>query len=166
MAFVLLNNVLDAIYIIEGIYLSLKDIRECKVCGRMFIPLKGNQVCCSSRCSRKNAKQTMKEYEKTHQKRLDETPCLEIAKEKAINDANGQCELTGNEGHHCHHLNGYKWYEPGRDDVDNLILLDRDVHMLFHKEYGKYNNTVEQFIFFVKKHFPNRLPYMLEKYYS
>lgn len=45
----------------------------------------------------------------------------------------------------AHHLNGYHWDKENRFNVDNGITLCKPIHDLFHKIYGKKNNTKEQF---------------------
>lgn len=54
----------------------------------------------------------------------------------------------------AHHLNSYSWYKEGRYDPNNGVTLcvnhikskcSGGCHGKFHKEYGKKNNTKEQF---------------------
>lgn len=45
----------------------------------------------------------------------------------------------------AHHLNGYHWYEEGRFDSSNGVTLCYNCHKGFHDEYGRSNNTKEQF---------------------
>ena len=44
-----------------------------------------------------------------------------------------------------HHLNGYNWCEECRTDDTNAITLCKNCHDNFHCQYGKGNNTKEQF---------------------
>lgn len=50
----------------------------------------------------------------------------------------------------AHHLDGYHWCKEKRFDLDNLVTLCVDCHKLFHKRYGKDNNTKEQFLEFME----------------
>jgi 5-methylcytosine-specific restriction endonuclease McrA len=45
----------------------------------------------------------------------------------------------------AHHLDGYHWAKEKRTDVDNGITLCEECHGAFHREYGRINNTREQF---------------------
>lgn len=44
-----------------------------------------------------------------------------------------------------HHLNSYNWFEAGRTDPNNGITLCEKCHINFHLQYGKGDNTKEQF---------------------
>jgi len=57
----------------------------------------------------------------------------------------------------AHHLNGWSWYKPGRYEERNAVTLCKKCHDLFHKEYGKGKNTVQQFEDFLYKNFGKRL---------
>lgn len=50
-----------------------------------------------------------------------------------------KCDLN------AHHLDGYNWCIEKRFEVSNGISLCISCHLLFHKIYGKGNNTREQF---------------------
>lgn len=60
---------------------------------------------------------------------------------------NYTCQLTGQVGGKLivHHLDGYNWCKEKRTNPNNAITLTREIHNLFHKIYGKGNNTKEQF---------------------
>lgn len=57
------------------------------------------------------------------------------------------CQLSGQIGRKLvvHHLNSYHWDKEHRTDLDNGITITEEIHKLFHKIYGKKNNTKEQF---------------------
>ena len=67
--------------------------------------------------------------------------------------ANGRCEITGKKNNDLfvHHLNGYNWCVEGRMDLNNVVVICRELHDAFHKKYGNGNNTAEQFWEFVKE---------------
>lgn len=50
----------------------------------------------------------------------------------------------------AHHLDGYHWCKEKRFNLDNLVTLCVTCHKLFHKKYGKNNNTKEQFLEFME----------------
>lgn len=60
---------------------------------------------------------------------------------------NYTCQLSGQIGGELvvHHLNGYNWDKEHRIDINNAITLSSKIHKLFHRYYGKGNNTKEQF---------------------
>jgi len=48
----------------------------------------------------------------------------------------------------AHHLNAWHWYPQGRFDPNNAVTLcghANGCHILFHKMFGKYQNTKQQF---------------------
>lgn len=57
------------------------------------------------------------------------------------------CQLcqSSNNKLNAHHLNSWNWAVEERFDVDNGITLCVDCHRNFHKEYGRGDNTKEQF---------------------
>lgn len=93
-------------------------------------------------------------YHKT--KREKETPGLKEVNIIARQNANYQCELSGQQGAlNVHHLNGYAYFPNQRTDLNNLIVLHTDIHKDFHSIYGyKGNNTIDQFSEFVYQNFP------------
>jgi 5-methylcytosine-specific restriction endonuclease McrA len=64
------------------------------------------------------------------------------------------CQVTGKIGGDivAHHL--FSWCDNPtlRFDVNNGITLSKEIHLKFHKRYGKGKNTKEQFEEFLKEH--------------
>ena len=60
-----------------------------------------------------------------------------------------QCGVSGGKLH-AHHINNFAYFEELRYVVDNGIIFCDKCHILFHKIYGKKNNTEEQVIEFNK----------------
>lgn len=50
----------------------------------------------------------------------------------------------------AHHLDGYNWAKDKRLEVDNGVTLCEDCHKTFHNEYGRGDNTKEQYNNFIK----------------
>lgn len=60
---------------------------------------------------------------------------------------NYTCQCCNKKGGrlNAHHLDGYNWCVERRIDVSNGIVLCKDCHIKFHKQYGYGNNTEKQF---------------------
>ena len=61
------------------------------------------------------------------------------------------CQITNQRGGNLvvHHLNGYNWYIEGRMDINNVIVITKELHDKFHNIYGRGNNTKEQWEDFI-----------------
>lgn len=57
------------------------------------------------------------------------------------------CKYCNKEGGklNAHHLDGYHWCKEKRTEVPNGATLCESCHKNFHKEYGNWNNTRQQF---------------------
>ena len=65
---------------------------------------------------------------------------------------NYKCDICGSTKKlHAHHLYNWADFEDLRYDLKNGVILCQDCHFSFHKEYGKRNNTKEQYIEFKNK---------------
>ena len=65
---------------------------------------------------------------------------------------NYTCQVTGKRGVELcvHHLYSYDKYRCLRTVDNNGITVSKEIHELFHKKYGKGNNTLEQWEEFIK----------------
>lgn len=61
----------------------------------------------------------------------------------------GCCRQYGG-GLSAHHLDGWHWCVEKRLDVDNGVTLCNECHNDFHTEFGKRDNTKEQYVFWLK----------------
>jgi len=71
-----------------------------------------------------------------------------------LNQSRGYCELSKNPSYnnlHVHHINGYNWFKKGRCDPNNLIVIDRRIHRLFHEIYGHKDTTKKDFKEFIEE---------------
>ena len=71
-----------------------------------------------------------------------------------LNQSRGYCELSKIPSYrnlHVHHLNGYNWFKQGRCNPNNLIVIDRRLHKLFHDTYGHQDTTKKDFEEFIEK---------------
>jgi len=60
--------------------------------------------------------------------------------------------LKGNKHLRAHHINNFADYPELRTAISNGITFDKKCHNLFHKIYGKKNNTKEQLKEFLNVH--------------
>ena len=63
------------------------------------------------------------------------------------------CELTGytGSGLSVHHLDGVRDHKDLQFDKNNVIVIKKEIHKLFHKLYGTINITREKFECFKKE---------------
>jgi hypothetical protein len=75
-------------------------------------------------------------------------------KEAVLRRYNFRCIVTGvTKDLVCHHINSWDWYEEGRYDEKNGVVLTREIHHKFDKIYGQGKNTQEQFQLFLSTNF-------------
>jgi hypothetical protein len=69
-----------------------------------------------------------------------------------LQERNYTCELTGKIGGRLsvHHKNSYKDFPNLRFDRQNVIVIQKDIHRLFHNKYGTMNITEDKWNTFVK----------------
>lgn len=77
---------------------------------------------------------------------------IRLAREACFARDNYTCQKTGVRGGkiRAHHINNFSDFPELRFAIDNLITLSDESHRLFHKIYGRRNNTLEQLIEFLK----------------
>lgn len=95
-------------------------------------------------------------FDKTQEERETERKYLDYIvwrKNIFIHD-NYTCQICKQYGCQlcAHHLNGYHWCHEGRTDINNGITLCDKCHSVFHKIFGKKNNTKEQFEEFTERY--------------
>lgn len=105
----------------------------------------------------------VEELQKLQYRELDAPGTLRAVKD-AYEQANYKSEVGEGAGQAVHHLEGYNWKVGDRIDPNNLILLSKEIHDEFHKLFGTGNNTIEQFIEFLKEYHPEELSKFMEKY--
>lgn len=135
----------------------------CETCGKHFFRRKGViksiRCFCSKECADKgnvgennsNYNPNLTDEERKYKRKYKEyTDYIK----KVLERDNYICQLTGKIGGklNVHHLNGYNWDIEHRLDLDNGITLSEEIHKLFHKLYGRGNNTKEQFIEFKERY--------------
>lgn len=61
------------------------------------------------------------------------------------------CQVSGQYGRSLvvHHINNWADFPELRTSIENGITLSKEVHLAFHKKYGKKNNTKEQLLEFI-----------------
>lgn len=64
---------------------------------------------------------------------------------------NPVCEVTGESSDLViHHLDSFNLHPEKGADLDNLVVVTKEVHKAFHNQFGWGNNTREQWEMFVK----------------
>lgn len=90
---------------------------------------------------------------KTDEERQDDRSYIEYKKWRSsvYNRDSYTCQICGNNGGNlnAHHIESYNFNKELRTVMSNGITLCKDCHNDFHHQYGKGNNTREQFIKFI-----------------
>lgn len=111
-----------------------------------------------------NLTEEERRYNREHRRNIE--GYVDFIKEVLKRD-NYTCRLSGVKGTgsnlKIHHLNGFHWYIEGRIDPNNAVTLSKEVHDLFHKIYGKRNNTKEQFKEFEERYNNGEFKEVLDK---
>lgn len=65
---------------------------------------------------------------------------------------NYTCQVTGEYGGNLivHHINNFTNFPKKRFDIKNGITMRKDIHDIFHKQYGYKNNTINQLLEFLE----------------
>nr|YP_009629575.1 hypothetical protein [Chlorococcum tatrense]AYQ94359.1 hypothetical protein [Chlorococcum tatrense] len=75
-------------------------------------------------------------------------------KEGVLMRFNFRCIVTGEKTDlACHHLKSWDWCVEGRYDIDNGVVVKKEIHEKFHQVYGGGQNTPEQFNDFLKTNY-------------
>lgn len=66
---------------------------------------------------------------------------------KVFNKNQFKCQICSSSGKlSAHHLDGYHWCQEKRLDESNGVTLCYKCHQSFHNQYGRKNNTKEQYL--------------------
>jgi hypothetical protein len=87
----------------------------------------------------------------TKQDKARHTIEMSLWRKSCLERDNFTCQKTGIRGGNLavHHINNFSQFPELRTSIDNGITLSKSSHELFHKIYGKQNNTREQLIEFL-----------------
>jgi hypothetical protein len=84
--------------------------------------------------------------------------------EEVMGQWNRECAITGIKEQSLlvvHHLYGASSNEALVYNVNNGIVLHKDIHTFFHNNYGYHNNTLEQFKHYLKRLINKELPVLI-----
>jgi len=80
---------------------------------------------------------------------LERERCKETISKECLQKANYKCDICGvGRNFNAHHMNGWHWAVEERFDLNNLVCLCHGCHIAFHIEFGRKNNTREQYLAF------------------
>lgn len=174
--------VLIHVMVIVFIYSDTMYIKKCELCGKEFQTSYCQTKYCSDECKKTKQRQQAAQWRRNHnelvnlftptfieelrnntydyshlspywRKRENESPGYVLSVAELYNNCQFTCEVTGYNGYTVHHLNGYHWDIEGRNDKNNMIVINTAIHDFFHLIYGNRYNTIEQFDEFLNIHF-------------
>ena len=126
--------------------------RPCLNCGKVFMPSKhkDERKFCSTSCfhkSRTGEQNNMWKGGITAENDTIRTSIeMKLWKKACLERDNFTDQKTGIRGGDLvvHHINNFADFPELRTSIENGIVLSKESHNLFHKKYGKRNNTREQ----------------------
>ena len=141
---------------------------ECKICKKIFEVKKSHskrRKTCSKKCfsqyqsiKKRGVKIHTDEFKQklrarnwkggiTPENRKIRTSLeIKLWRKACLERDNFTCQKTGQIGGKLvvHHINNFADFPELRTSIENGITLSKEVHIEFHKKYGKRNNTFEQ----------------------
>lgn len=91
----------------------------------------------------------------SNNRRIKNSKEYKLWRKACLERDNFTCQKTGQLGGklNVHHINNFAEFPELRLAIDNGITLSEEAHKVFHKIYGKKNNTKEQLMQFLAHHY-------------
>lgn len=88
----------------------------------------------------------------TENDKLRHNSDMKLFRKSCLERDNYICQISKKSGGELvvHHINNFAEFTELRSSIENGITLSKEVHLAFHKKYGKKNNTKEQLVEFAK----------------